>query len=156
MERSYVAVIIILISGIALGWMLREAYAAQAGGCDPADRLASTDIAVYQTETRISTASMGRRTAFYNFADTHSMQPAIGHNANTIEFVPISPADIRKCDIITVNTTSQKMPNAHRVMDIGQDESGTYYVTKGDNNIFADPERVRFSQVEGVVFAIVY
>jgi len=44
----------------------------------------------------------------------------------------------------------------HRIVHIGNDEQGKYFVLKGDNNPTSDPGRVRFSQIKSVVVAIIY
>jgi signal peptidase I len=44
----------------------------------------------------------------------------------------------------------------HRVVEIGTDEDGTYFIMKGDNNPTTDPEKVRFAQLRRKVVAIVY
>ena len=43
----------------------------------------------------------------------------------------------------------------HRVIEIGEDEQGKYFVTKGDNNLFSDG-KIRFSQIRYVTIAVVY
>ena len=44
----------------------------------------------------------------------------------------------------------------HRVIKIGNDKDGIYFTTKGDNFWQEDPDKVRFSQVEGIVVGILY
>ena len=44
----------------------------------------------------------------------------------------------------------------HRITSIGYDNDGWFCNTKGDNNAVTDPEQIRFSQVNGVVVAIIY
>lgn len=44
----------------------------------------------------------------------------------------------------------------HRVVDIGNDNTGIYFTTKGDNYYKEDPDKVRFSQIEGIVVGILY
>ena len=44
----------------------------------------------------------------------------------------------------------------HRVKEIGKDIEGWYLKAKGDNNEREDPERIRFSQIDRVVVAIIY
>ena len=42
------------------------------------------------------------------------------------------------------------------IVDIKEDPDGVYFVTKGDNNNAVDPQKVRFSQIKGVVVAVLY
>ena len=44
----------------------------------------------------------------------------------------------------------------HRVIEVGSDTAGGYYIVKGDNNPVEDSEKVRFAQIEGIVVAVVY
>ena len=44
----------------------------------------------------------------------------------------------------------------HRVISIEEDEQGRYYVVKGDNSEIVDPEKVRFSQIVGVLVGVLY
>ncbi len=43
----------------------------------------------------------------------------------------------------------------HRVVEIGEDEQGTYFITKGDNNFFSDG-KVRFGQIKYVTIGVIY
>ncbi|MBI2146640.1 signal peptidase I, partial [Candidatus Woesearchaeota archaeon] len=43
-----------------------------------------------------------------------------------------------------------------RVIEKGVDDDGVYYLVKGDNNRFADPLKVRYADVVGVVVAVIY
>lgn len=44
----------------------------------------------------------------------------------------------------------------HRILAVSKDEQGTYYTVKGDNSEIADPEKIRFNQVTGVVIGVLY
>ena len=44
----------------------------------------------------------------------------------------------------------------HRVVESGLDADGAYFITKGDNYNQKDPDKVRFSKVEGIVVGILY
>jgi signal peptidase I len=44
----------------------------------------------------------------------------------------------------------------HRIVEMGYDETGVYYMTKGDNNPNIDPYLIRYNNLEGVVIAIIY
>ncbi len=44
----------------------------------------------------------------------------------------------------------------HRIVEIGNDDEGRYYILKGDNNRFADPGKIRYPQIRYVLIAVVY
>ncbi|RME53117.1 signal peptidase I [Candidatus Woesearchaeota archaeon] len=84
------------------------------------------------------------------------MDPVIDSGANAIEFVPTSEEDINVGDIISYTSPYTTGPVIHRVIDIGEDENGKYYILKGDNNPRADPGKIRFEDIQRVVLAIIY
>lgn len=88
------------------------------------------------------------------FTNTNSMDPFIDEHANAIEIIPKDPADIQQGDIISYHTVFGTL--IHRVIEVGEDEKGIYYLVQGDNNSFPDPFKVRFEDVEGVLVAIIY
>ena len=44
----------------------------------------------------------------------------------------------------------------HRIISIGNDEEGTYYIMKGDNNQVQDPYKVRFSNIKYILIGVFY
>ncbi len=89
------------------------------------------------------------------FTNTNSMDPVLDETANAIEIVPKGEKDIHVGDIASYKSRSGGVI-IHRVIKTGTDDKGWYATFKGDNNPVADPERVRFSQIERVVVAIIY
>jgi signal peptidase I len=59
-------------------------------------------------------------------------------------------------DIISFWSATIETTVIHRIVEVGKDNQGVYFVTKGDNNLYKDPEKVRFEQVKGVVVGIIY
>jgi hypothetical protein len=88
------------------------------------------------------------------FTNTSSMLPVLNHNTKAIEITPANIQDINVGDIISYSLGKEII--IHRVISKGFDENGYYMITKGDNNLVVDPERVRFGQVDGVVVALIY
>ena len=43
----------------------------------------------------------------------------------------------------------------HRVIDIGTDSEGTYFITKGDNNNIVDG-KVRFEDIEFITIGVIW
>ena len=118
----------------------------------PSDHIAENKIKVYDDEVvlDIKDAMWG------SFIDTNSMDPVIDVGANSIEVKPKKEDEIKIGDIISFRTGFTDGIVIHRVAGIGNDGQGKYYVTKGDNNPSADPGKVRFKDIEGVVVAVVY
>jgi len=78
----------------------------------------------------------------------------IDEGTTTIEIKP-KPQEIKVGDIIAYNVKDYKYAIVHRVIEIGNDQEGIYFITKGDNYHKPD-EKVRFSQVEGIVVGVLY
>ncbi len=113
------------------------------------------------------------------FTDTNSMDPFLDERSNAIEIKPANPEAIKVGDVIAYNIGDDNLNGGldslygtddtggtggadtgstliHRVIEKGYDKQGIYYRVKGDNSTIADPFKVRFEQVEGVVVAVVY
>jgi signal peptidase I len=81
------------------------------------------------------------------------MIPLFDKGANGIRIVPRNEEDIKVGDIITYESDNGLI--VHRVIEIGHDDEGPYFVPKGDNNWFSDG-KVRFEQIKYVTVAVVY
>ena len=90
------------------------------------------------------------------FTDTNSMDPIFDVESNTIEVKPENPDDLQVGDIISFWSTTIGTTVIHRIVEIGEDSEGIYFVTKGDNNLYRDSEKVRFEHIKGVVVGIIY
>ncbi len=89
------------------------------------------------------------------FTDTNSMDPVIDLGTHAIEIIPESTEEIHVGDIISYNSDYAEGTIIHRVVEIGND--GEWYSrTKGDNNPFVDPGKIRFDQIQRVLVAIIY
>lgn len=93
---------------------------------------------------------------FASFTPTHSMDPVLDSDAHALEINPTTESDIHIGDIISYNSTYTDGTLIHRVINIQKDEQGTYYTLKGDNNPEPDPGKVRFSQIQRILVAILY
>lgn len=87
------------------------------------------------------------------YAPTGSMTPLFDEGANGIRIVPKSEDEISVGDIITYKKDSMLI--VHRVVQEGTDNEGTYFITQGDNNDYAD-EKVRFSDIKYKTIGILY
>ncbi|PIN87196.1 signal peptidase I [Candidatus Woesearchaeota archaeon CG10_big_fil_rev_8_21_14_0_10_44_13] len=118
----------------------------------PSDHVPEKDIHVFDENIILDI----KDAKWASFTDTNSMDPVIDTGANSIEIRPKSENDIKMGDIISFRTGLAEGIIIHRVVGIGNDDSGRYYVTKGDNNPSVDPGKVRFGDIEGLVVAVVY
>ena len=90
------------------------------------------------------------------FTDTNSMDPVIDQGANAIQIIPKSPDEIYVGDIVSYKSDYSDGIIIHRVIETGYDNEGWYCLLKGDNNNRVDPGKIRFSQIQRVVIAIIY
>ena len=118
----------------------------------PHDYLKESNIKVYDDKVEFSFP--GRTLSWARYEDSNSMDPVFDKSANGVAFVPRSSADIHEGDIITYKQGKNLI--VHRVVQAGFDPDGWYAITKGDNNPIADLGKVRFSQVQHVLLAILY
>ena len=118
----------------------------------PADRIKDSDINVFANSVRIDIKNAKWRT----YIDSNSMDPLIDEGTTTIEIKPKNANEIKVGDIIAFNAEGYDYAFVHRVVEIGNDENGIYFVTKGDNYYKEDSDKVRFEDVEGVVVGILY
>jgi len=118
----------------------------------PMDRIPEKAIVVYKDRIILDI----QNAQWATFTNTHSMEPVITAGANAIEIVPKSEDEIKVGDIVSYKSEYAEGYIIHRVVYKGQDEKGTYYIMKGDNILTNDPGRVRFSQIQRVVVAIIY
>jgi len=95
----------------------------------------------------IEGASLGR------YAPTGSMLPLLDSGSNGIRIVPKSKEDIHIGDIVTFQEGRTLI--IHRVIDIGTDKEGTYFITKGDNNDINDG-KIRFKNIKYITIGIIW
>ena len=85
------------------------------------------------------------------FAATSSMLPTLNHNTKAVE---VKPENLQIGDIISYNEGNDLI--VHRIVDIGSDDLGIYYITKGDNNNVVDPDKIRIEQIQGKIVVLIY
>lgn len=107
----------------------------------PGDDIKENQIQVYNDKIiiEIENASIGR------YAATGSMTPVLNENSNGIRVPVYSEKDIQVGDIITFSDGNELI--VHRVIEKGEDLEGVYFITKGDNNSYADG-KIRFEQIK--------
>ena len=118
----------------------------------PADRIMDSDVNVYSSKVIIDIENSKSR----KFIDSNSMDPLIDEGATTIEIKPKNAGEIKVGDIIAYDVDGYDYAFVHRVIEIENDEKGAYFITKGDNYWKEDPDKIRFSDIEGIVVGILY
>lgn len=118
----------------------------------PHDWIKEEQIHVYNDRIVIDLAEA----EWAKFTDTNSMDPVLDHGSNAIEIIPKNESDIHVGDIISFNSEYATGTIIHRAIEIGHDQDGWYVKTKGDNNKYADPGKVRFLQIRRIVVAVIY
>ena len=118
----------------------------------PKDRISEAQIRVYPSHVRIELENA----EWSRFTDTGSMRPFLDQGANAIQIPPTKPEDLIVGDIISYRSAHYPGTIIHRIVHIDEDKHGWYAIAHGDNNPTPDPEKIRFSQIERVLVAIIY
>ena len=88
--------------------------------------------------------------------NTKSMYPTLDGNSTVLLYTPVEVDDVHIGDIITYTPTwSDSESIIHRVIDISCDDRW-YATAKGDNNDSPDDQKIRFDEINGVVWMVVY
>lgn len=148
----YVALLLSLITGMLIAALFYEMPLANAAPeqLSPSSRVTEEQVLVFSDHIRIQV----KNAQWATFTDTNSMDPLIDAGANALQVIPDHPDEIHVGDVITYARGDQRI--IHRVVYIGQDTVGWYCIVKGDNNKIADPGKIRFEQIDRVLFGILY
>lgn len=90
---------------------------------------------------------------FSKYEDSESMLPVLGKGATGVGYKPSSADDVQVGDIVSFRRDGKVI--VHRVVEIGEDDLGMYFITKGDNNNVEDG-KIRFEQIDSVLVTIIY
>ncbi len=118
----------------------------------PSDHVKESQIHVYDSNIVLDIPGA----TWAAFTDTNSMDPFFDETANTIELRPSSADSVDPGDIISYRSSITDGLIVHRVVSKGVDSAGDFFIVKGDNNPTQDPEKIRFSQIHGILVAIIY
>lgn len=118
----------------------------------PKDRIKDKQLIVYDSMVVLNVSNV----EWSQYTDTNSMDPVLDETANGLTIKPETEEDISIGDVVSYSPSWTQGILPHRVIDIGKDEHGRYYIVKGDNSEIADPEKVRFDQIEGVLIGVIY
>lgn len=94
-------------------------------------------------------------TSLSRYAATGSMLPLLNENSKGIKIPVTNQNELHIGDIITFKDSNSNDLIIHRIINIGVDEQGTYYTTKGDNNLASDG-KIRFDKIMYKLVALVY
>lgn len=144
--------VIIVILLLQIGWLLiEETQPTQINS--PGDRLESIEV-----RGKSFCVDSANEDFLWSRVKGVSMSPTIAEGHHIISVLVPDKDDIKLGDIITINRTNEDLNVStitHRVVDIGEDKEGKYFITKGDNNLHKD-EKVRVDEVLSVVVSIIY
>ncbi len=121
-------------------------------GIAPNDWITQDKIHVYKSHIKIDL----QNAVWANFTDTNSMTPVLSSKSNAIQIKPKYEKDIHIGDIISFRNKNNKRRIIHRVIGLGTDSEGKYFLTKGDSNPDEDNIKVRFNDIDRVLVAVVY
>ena len=144
---------LVMITFTILSTSNQQIPAALLGGQEqpsPTDWVSEKQIKVYPDRVILDVP----HALWAGFTNTNSMDPLLDEQSNALEIKPDSGEQIQVGDVIAYKTNLGVI--IHRVIEKNLDSEGIYYTVKGDNSTFADPVKVRFADVQGVVVAVIY
>jgi signal peptidase I len=115
----------------------------------PSDWINEEEIIIFEDEILIRVANV----SLSRYASTGSMSPTFGGGANGLVIIPQNENEIDIGDVVSFRSLEGLI--VHRIIEQGIDEEGTYFITRGDNNGFADG-KIRFEDIEHVLIGILY
>jgi hypothetical protein len=156
-NKSYSSLVQIADPGLNLGGLgsigrTGSSFSQVNGPYSPSDRVSERQIYVFRDKVILDI----KNAEWASFTPTHSMEPVLNEHSNAIEVRPSSEDEIKPGDIIAYRSEYAEGTIIHRVIEVGTDEKGWFCRAKGDNNPSVDPGKIRFSQIESVVVAIIY
>ncbi len=115
----------------------------------PFDFIKENQIQIFEDKIVINVENA----SISSYAPTGSMLPVLDEGSNGIRIIPKSELDVHTGDIITFN--QDNMLIVHRVIEIGTDSEGTYFITKGDNSPINDG-KIRFKDIKYITIGIIW
>ena len=145
-----IAIVLLAAAFVSSEGETRQAFSVTGDSVSsPSDHITMDDLHVFPDKVVIDMKNV----IWARVKDTHSMEPLLNENSITLEVAPESAADIEVGDVISYE--KEGIVIIHRVVELGNDGSW-FAITKGDNNKEEDKEKVRFSQVKGILVGILY
>ena len=123
---------------------------------EPSDKISKNQIHILDNKLVVALNEIDEKDLrITSYTDTGSMKPTLGRNANGISYRVRDEKDIGVGDVITYKDRKGNLI-VHRVVYIGRDEKGAYFLTKGDNNVVVDEQKVRLSDDIWKLIALIY
>jgi hypothetical protein len=91
-----------------------------------------------------------------SYASTNSMLPLIDGYSNGLYYPIDANSDLRIGDVISFHAPGYDEVIVHRIVDIGVDEEGIWYQTKGDNSKIKDPFKIRRGDMIAVLVGVLW
>ncbi|UCD20607.1 MAG: hypothetical protein JSW08_02410 [archaeon] len=148
------AILICVVLSVVLVFLFAMAYADEGFFSfvrekpSPSNWIRGNEIEVQEDRVIINL----KNAVLTSYSNTNSMDPLIDEDTNGIEIKPMHYSQIKVGDIIAFNQEEKVI--VHRVTNTGTDEGGWFCKVKGDNGLFN--EKIRFSQIVGVVVMLIY
>ncbi len=149
-QRLIISFLFVFIIGFLLGSL--DFTTAQSTNHLSGNHVYDNNVVVIADQAHITLPN--KQVRWTTFDDTHSMEPLFGSDHNGLLFTPTTEDDISVGDIITFTYNNNYY--IHRVITINEDTNGWYALTKGDNNINNDNIKIRFNDITGVLFGLLF
>ncbi len=118
----------------------------------PQDRIDEGQVQVMNNRVVLNVNNVNK----WYVLDTNSMIPIMDEGTTLLTTEPTSEDSIGIGDIIFFNSHSSETTIVHRVIDIGIDSSGKYFITKGDSSSNKDVAKVRYIDIVGILIGVIY
>lgn len=159
-KLKILSLILVFLAGFLTAGILFLAPSASATGLvvaqdqySPQNHVTEDQILVYKDKVVLDVPDV----KWASIANTKSMDPFFDSGANALQIVPRDPSDIAIGDVVSYSPQESPAKHIiHRVIYVGEDEEGLYFILKGDNNKVADSGKVRFEQIDRVLIGIIY
>jgi len=115
------------------------------------DRIPESAIHVYQDRVEIEGTYLLAR-----YKDTNSMLPVLDYGSNGLMVPLTDDIELKVGDIVSYRVPNVPGIIVHRIIAIEEDDKGTYYVLRGDNNPYSDPYKIRRENIERLTVGIVW
>ena len=152
--------IIMFLAGLLSGWLVIYAFAfantEQPFGLSlgnnaeaPGNWINEKQIQITDNQIIINVANA----SLSSYAATGSMKPVLDKDSNGIRIIPKAAEQINVGDVVTYEKNNELI--VHRVIEKGQDETGEWFIVKGDNNQ-VDDGKIYFNDIRFVTIGVLW
>ena len=122
---------------------------------DPIEQLPDR-VSVEQINVQFNKLTLTGAFTVSGFENTDSMLPIMDYGSNGIYVAYTPDIHLQVGDIVSYYSSRLNATVAHRIVDMGQDRLGAYYVTKGDNLVSRDPQVLREGDIKRVLVGVLW